>query len=120
MENRWIAIRASAGLAIAGSVCTLVLAGLVVAGAFLVAQRPGTDTPPIPLRVLSIAVALFMASLAAWGTVTAIGVFRRRAWARVSMVVFAGLLTVMCGSGILTILFIPIPASAASSPDLMR
>jgi hypothetical protein len=119
MKNRWIAIRASAVLAIVGSLGVIVLAALIVFGAFLADERPQSTRPPIPLKALGAAVGIFLVGLAGWGIVTAVAMLRRRAWARLSMLVFAGLLTVMCGSGIVTILFIPLPDTAATPPDLM-
>ena len=118
MGKRWIAIRVSAGLAIAGSAGTLLLAVLIVFALFAAAQGPAQESP-IPFKALTIAVAVFMAGLAVWGMLTGVGILRRREWARISIVVFAAVLTIMCGTGTLTILFIPFPETARTSPELM-
>src|SRR5690242_3730298 len=118
MGKRWIAIRVSAGLAIAGSTGTLILAVLIVFALFAGAQGPAQESP-IPFKALTIAVAVFLAGLAVWGVLTGVGILRRREWARISIVVFAAVMTIMCGAGTLTILFIPFPETARTSPELM-
>jgi hypothetical protein len=118
MEKRWIAIRVSAALAIAGSVGTLLLAVLIVFGFFIVAQGPMQESPVL-FQALIVAVAVFLAGMAVWGMLTGVGIFRRREWARISIVVVAAVMTIMCGSGTLTILFIPFPETARTSPELM-
>ena len=121
MHRRWIGIRASAVLAIAGSVATLVLGGVMLFG-LLVAPRPapGPAAPPFPLAAIGIVMAVLFAGLSAWGICTAIGVFRRRGWARVSIVVFAILLTFMGVGAGLAILFMPaLPSQEGVSQNLM-
>src|SRR3989442_128315 len=53
-----------------------------------------------------LALAVFFAALTGWGIATAAGVFRRRGWARGSMIIFAVLLAGMGGSAVLGIAFI--------------
>jgi hypothetical protein len=121
MHRRWIGIRASAVLAIAGSLATLGLGGVMLFG-LLVAPRPATGptAPPFPLAAVGIVMAVLFAGLSVWGICTAIGIFRRRGWARISMVVFAILLTFMGVGAALAILFMPtLPNQEGVSQNLM-
>ena len=121
MHRRWIGIRASAVLAIAGSLATLVLGGVMLFG-LLVAPRPasGPAATPFNLAAIGIVMAVLFAGLSGWGICTAIGIFRRRGWARVSIVVFAILLTFMGVGAGLAILFMPaLPGQEGVSQNLM-
>lgn len=120
MHRKWIGIRASAGLAIAGSLATLVMGGAMLFGT-LVAPPPtkGPAVPPFPLAAIGIVMAAMAACLGGWGIWTAIGIFRRRGWARVSIVVFAVLLAFVGVSGFLAILFMPLPAPEGVSRRMM-
>jgi hypothetical protein len=57
--------------------------------------------------------------LSGWGIWTAIGIFRRRGWARVSIVIFAALLTFMAGSAGLVILVMRLPAQPNVTQGMM-
>jgi hypothetical protein len=120
MHRKWIGIRASAGLAIAGSLATLAMGGAMLFST-LVAPPPtrGRAMPPFPLAAIGIVMAVVSACLCGWGIWTAIGIFRRRGWARISIVVFAGLLAFMGASGSLAILFITLPAQEGVSQRMM-
>jgi hypothetical protein len=120
MHRKWIGIRASAGLAIAGSLVTLVIGGAMLFST-LVAPPPtkGPAMPPFPLAAIGIVMAAMAAGLGGWGIWTAIGIFRRRGWARISIVVFAVLLAFMGAGGFLAILFMQLPAPAGVSQRLM-
>jgi hypothetical protein len=63
--------------------------------------------------------ASILAALSAWGIWTAVGIFRRRGWARISVVVFAALLTFIGASASLVILFMPFPAQGGVSQRIM-
>lgn len=115
----WIGIRTSAGIAIAGSLATLVLGGLMLFGTLLAPPPKGPAAPPFPLAAIAIVMAAMFASLSGWGIWTAIGIFRRRGWARVSIVVFAALLTFMGAGGCLAVLFMPLPAQEGASQRMM-
>jgi hypothetical protein len=110
MQENWIGIRASAGLAIFGSATGLAIAGFTLYSTLVMHPPPGS-APPFPMAVVGLVVAALFAFLSAWGIWTAIGIFRRRGWARVSIVVFAVLLTIMGVGAALTILFMPLPVA---------
>jgi hypothetical protein len=119
MHRYWIGIRASAGLTIVGSLLTLVFAGLILFGTLLKPPPTGPVAPPFPMAAIGMVMAAILATLSAWGIWTAIGIFRRRGWARVSIVVFAALLTFIGASASLVILFMPFPAQGGVSPRMM-
>src|ERR1035438_5777920 len=108
MHRNWIGIRASAGLAIAGSLVTLVAGGFILFGTLVATSPPGPAAPPFPLAAIGIATAAMFAIFSGWGIWTAIGIFRRRGWARISIVVFALLLTLMGAGGFVAILVMPL------------
>jgi hypothetical protein len=117
--NKWIAIRVSAALTILGSVATLLFAGLMVWAGFFVPPPETAAESPVPLKGIMAALAVFFAAFGVWGFVTAAGVFRRRAWSRISMVIFAVLLVGMGGSALLGTLFLKLPPNASLTPQMM-
>jgi len=119
MHRYWIGIRASAVLTIAGSLLTLAFAGLILFGTVVKPPPTGPAAPPLPLAVIGIVMAAILAALSAWGIWTAVGIFRRRGWARVSIVVFAALLTFVSASAFLVILIMPFPAQGGVSQSMM-
>src|SRR5580700_9929624 len=106
--HKWVGIRVSAILSILGSALSLLVAGSMVWAGF----RVPPDTPPespFPIKALLLVMAAFFIGFSGWGAATAIGIFRRRGWARLSMIVFACLLVGMGGSALVGILFIHMP-----------
>src|ERR1017187_3364671 len=80
MARKWIGIRASGGLAIAGSLATLVLGGLMLVSMTLAPPPTGPAAPPFPMAAIGIAMASIFALFSGWGIWTAIAVFRRCGW----------------------------------------
>lgn len=119
MHRRWIGIRASAVLEIAGSLATLLVGGVTLFGTLAAPPPKGVAAPPFPLAAIGIAMAAIAAGLSGWGIWTAVGIFRRREWARISILVFAALLTLTCAGGSLAILFMQFPIAADLSPRAM-
>jgi hypothetical protein len=119
MARKWIGIRASGALAIAGSLATLALGGLML---FSMALAPPPTEPaaaPFPMAAIGIVMAAIFALFSGWGIWTAIGIFRRRGWARVSILIFAVLLTFMGVGGGLAILVMQLPAQPSVTPGMM-
>jgi hypothetical protein len=119
MHNGWIGVRASAVLAIIGSLGALLLAALMLWAAFFGPAPEGPVVPPVPLKVLGIAMAIIFGGLAGWGLVTGIAIFRRRAWARISILVFAVLMAFMCAGGMLAVLIVQLPSTPEAGPRIM-
>jgi len=117
--NKWIAIRVSAVLTILGSVATLLFAGMMVWTAFFVPPPDTAVKSPVPLKGIMAALAVFFTAFGVWGFVTAAGIFRRRAWARISMVIFSVLLVGMGGSALLGTLIIKLPPNPSFTPQMM-
>ena len=79
----------------------------------------GPGAPPFPMMAVGIIMALVFSAFALWGVVTAIGILRRRAWARISIMLFAILLAIMGAGGAIAALLIPIPQQEGVDPGLM-
>jgi hypothetical protein len=116
--HKWIGIRVSAVLAILGSLATLLFAASMI----FAALRPMANPPesPIPLKPILLVMAVIFVAFSGWGVASAIGIFRRRGWARLSMIVFACLLVGMGGSALVGILFVHLPENPNVSPQTMR
>jgi hypothetical protein len=117
---KWIGIWVSAILAILGSAVTLLFAGSMVWAALRPPQLEAPVESPLPLKAIVVTLAVFFAALSGWGFSTATGIFRRRGWARLSMIVFALLLIGMGGSALVGILFIKFPDTGNVSPQTMQ
>src|ERR1035438_4987890 len=159
MARKWIGIRASGGLAIAGSLATLVLGGLMLFGMTLAPPPKGPAAPPFSMAAIGIAMAsifvlfsgwwissritrppppsapaappfsmaaigIAMASIFAlfsgWGIWTAIAIFRRRGWARISILIFAVLLTFMGVGAGLAVIVVQLPAQPNVTQSTMN
>jgi len=119
MHRYWIGIRASAVLTIVGSLLTLAFAGLILFGTVVKPPPTGPAAPPFPMAAIGMVMAAILAAFSGWGFWTAVAVFRRRGWARVSIVVFAALLTFIGASASLVILIMPFPAQGGVSQRMM-
>jgi hypothetical protein len=120
MRRRWIGIRASAVLAILGSVATLLIAGMTTWSMFHAKLPPDMPMPPVALKVMGVAMGVAFAGLGVWGIWTAAGIFRRRGWARISIVVFAALLAFLGASSLLAVLVMPFPSTPGVSASFME
>ena len=66
--------------------------------------------PPVALKAFGAAMGVLFAGIGVWGIWTAVGIFRRRGWARISILVFAAFLVFMGASALLAILVMPFPS----------
>jgi len=105
MGQSWIGIRVSAALAILGSLFLLLASALLLWTAF---GTPPDATAGLRLQAMPLIVALgvFCAALGSWLLVTAIGILRRRPWARASALILAVLAVGMGFSALVAMLFI--------------
>jgi hypothetical protein len=120
MRRRWIGIRASAVLGILGGVATLFLAGVTAWSMFHAQLPPEMAMPPATLKAIGVAMGVVFACLGVWGIWTSVGIFRRRNWARISILVFAVLLAFMGACALLPILVMPFPSTPGVSAGLME
>jgi hypothetical protein len=74
-----------------------------------------TNAMPAFTRYAGPVMSVFIVGFACWGIATGINLLQLREWARISMVVFSGLLLAMCVPGLLMMLLLPFPTPAA--PD---
>jgi hypothetical protein len=108
--TRSAAVTASAVIALLGSALSLSFAGLIVV-ALLTVQEEVANTRTIALLFAAIAT-----GLGALGIATAIGIFRLRPWARISILIFAGIMAVM---GFLTTAVMAVaPMPTAPNPTM--
>jgi hypothetical protein len=117
---KWIGVRVSAVLTILGSAVTLLFAGFMIWTALHASRLETPVESALPLKAIMATMAVFFAACSAWGVSTAIGIFRRRGWARLSMIIFAVLLVGMGGSALVGILFIKLPDTGKVPPETMQ
>ena len=102
----------------------ILAAGNPATGAALAhsAITPAAALPPW-MPIFMYVLAGFFAALAAWGIITAIGLFRMYRWARYSVLVIGGCLAVICLPSMLlslVMMFIPLPMPTTVDPSQMN
>jgi hypothetical protein len=106
-------------LAIVGSFLCFAMSFLVVVG-LAVAPQASVDQPEGPIVKIGMIFAItFFVGLAIWGFVTSLGLFRLRRWARISTLIFSGLLAFFGIISPLCILAVPIPATPGADPAMV-
>jgi hypothetical protein len=104
-------------LSLIGSAFALLMGVLIALSGLLASASNPSEFPgsPVFLKAMLVVIALFYALLAAWGIATAIGLFRLKKWARISIIIFSSLLSLMSACGLvggLAITFLPNPNQA--------
>ncbi len=95
----------SAVIVFIGSGLTLLSAAFMLLG---FAVMPADNLPAFT-RDAGFVMAIFMLGIAAWGVATGVNLLQLREWARISMIVFSGLVLVMALPGLLMMLVMPLP-----------
>ena len=106
-------------LSLIGSAFTFAIGIVILAVVALAPTSPSNpfSGSPVVFRVI-LALAAFVYLLpAVWGILTGIGLWRLKNWARISMIVFAVLLSVMGGFTGLASFAVPFPAAANGGLD---
>lgn len=112
-----LGVSASAVCALLGSLLTLLFfVALLLTLFFSPAGRP---LPPVARVGILIGLAMF-GLFGAWGTTTAIGLFRMRNWARISIIVFGVLLAFTGLVGGPAIFFVPSTTAAPPNYEAIR
>jgi len=109
-------------VSIIGSVLTVGFAALLMAGPYL-APQPAQPPLPVNLSRVAFTMGLVCVALAALGIATAIGLLRMRAWARVSMLVFAvimGVTSLVAGVATAVMPLPPTPNAPAGVASTIR
>jgi hypothetical protein len=101
---------------ILASLFTILIAVAAIAGMSL--MPPASASPPMPPFVKSTAVAMmvFLAGLAIFGIFTSVSVLHLKNWARVSMLIWGGVMAAFCGLALPFAAFVPMPQAPAESP----
>jgi hypothetical protein len=101
---------------ILASLVAILIAVAAIAGMSL--MPPANATPPMPPFVKSTAVAIMVlfAGLAIFGIFTSVGVLHLRNWARISMLIWGGVMAAFCGLALPFATFVPMPEAPAESP----
>ena len=102
----------AAAVVLIGSGLTLLSAGFII---FASTVMPVANSTPTFTRDAGLIMAVFMLGIAAWGIATGINLLQLREWARISMIIFSGLLLVMAVPGLLMMLVMPLPALPPAS-----
>lgn len=102
--NRSAGVTASSVLVFIGSALTLIWAAFAVLGIFVLANQESQPRFLVYFMVVFVAV-MFGAS--GWGITTGVGLINLREWARISMLIFGGLLLFFTLPGLLIVPFIP-------------
>lgn len=110
--SKWIAIRTSGVIAIAIGAAALFLAGVMILALLLAPMRDASPLPPAVLRAVGILVALMLGACAAWAVGTGAGIFRRRPWARISILIAGGVFAFFGCMGGIALWFAPFPVDA--------
>jgi hypothetical protein len=110
--KRPAAVTASAVVAIVGSLLLLMMAGLALVASYgPLPPTPGTPAVVDPARLIR-AGALALGAFAVLGLTTATGLLRLRPWARISTLVFAGVMAFTCLAAGVSIAALPMPPAA--------
>jgi hypothetical protein len=105
-------VKISAVVVFIGSGVALLFGALMI---LAFAVTPATDSVPAFSKVIVLVTSLIMLGLAAWGIATGINLLQLREWARISVIVFSGLLLVMAVPGLLMMLVLPLPTPPVSA-----
>jgi len=109
-------IIAAGVVGILASLIAILIAVATVAGMGMLPQPSGS--PEIPPNVKSMAVAMMVvfAGLAVFGIFTGVGVLHLKNWARISMLIWGGVMAAFCSLALLFATFVPLPGGPAASP----
>jgi hypothetical protein len=103
--KRSAGITISAVLVFIGSGLALLFGGLMI---LAFAVMPSDSTPAFS-RGAGLIMSVFMLGLGGWGIATGVNLLHLHEWARISMIVFSGLLLVMAVPGLLMMIVMPLP-----------
>lgn len=106
-------------ISILGSLALLLIAGLMLVSVLINPPAPEAPTLPFPMKYFVIGMANVVILLAAWGIATAVGIFRRRRWARMSILIFAAILAFFAVGGAAMMAVIPLPETPGADPSIM-
>lgn len=106
---------AAAVVAILIAVFGILLAVAGIAGVSLMAPQNTAALPPFA-KSLSIVMMILFCGVAIFGIFTGAGLLRLKNWARISMLVWGGVMTFFCGMALVFLEFVPLPEGPENSP----
>jgi hypothetical protein len=104
-----------ATFALLGSLFLLACSGLIVLG--MAIQGNAVNVPNAKLGLVFVIVLFLIPAI--WGTTTSIALYRVKRWARISTLIFAGLLSFVGVTSPLFLLAIPLPTTPGADPSII-
>jgi hypothetical protein len=114
VKNRSVGVTVISVLSMVGSVLTGLMGLFVGVIAFIGPSPRNLPASPAYFRSMMLVASLVYLLPAVWGGSAAVGLWRLKNWARISVAVFSVLLIVSAGFGIATTLVIPFPTPQGS------
>jgi len=108
------AVVAAAIVGILVSLFTILIAVATIAGMSMMPPNNSSAIPPLAKQLAVATMGLF-GGLAIFGIFTSVGVLRLKKWARVSMLVWGGVMAAFCGVILLFMAFAPFPDMPADT-----
>ena len=108
------AVVAAGIVGILASLFTILIAIASIAGMFMLPPNNSVAIPP-SAKPPAIAMMCLLGGLAIFGIFTSVGVVRLKKWARVSMLVWGGLMAAFCGVILVFTAFVPLPETPANA-----
>jgi hypothetical protein len=102
-------VTASAVVVIIGGVFTLFAGVATLLGSLFLSKATLPDRLPPHLGTFVAAEAVFIFGFGGWGLASGIGLLHRKQWARISLLIFAGILVFISLPAALLMAFIPLP-----------
>jgi hypothetical protein len=112
--QRSTAVMASGVVAILGSVVTAIGILIGMMGLLLSFGRPNPMETMPGIRAITAAMMVVFFAITIWGAFSGVGLIRFRNWARISVLIWAGITTPICLLVIATTAFIPLPTPPGS------
>jgi hypothetical protein len=100
-------------VAILGSALAIFISALGLIGTALISSTPIRENLPAPAKSVAMVTLLFFMAVAGFGIFTGVGLFRLKSWARISALVWAGIIAFFSALILLFLPFIPLPETSA-------
>lgn len=113
---RSVGVTTSAVVVIAGSTFTFLLGAVMLFGSAVMPKSSQAARVPMDIGSILITEAIVIFAFAGWGLATGIGLLYLKRWARISLLIFAGILAFISLFSALFVAFIPLPLT--NDPNL--
>jgi hypothetical protein len=109
-------IIAAGVVGILASLFAILIAVAAIAGMGMLPQAGGTPEIPPNVKSMAVVMMLLFAGLAVFGIFTSASVLHLKNWARITMLVWGGVMAAFCTLALLFVAFVPLPEGSAASP----